>query len=65
PEWKTERNSYRCQKFTAGTLKACDCAVIVTDHSEFDYRQIVASAPLIVDTRNATKGLPQKKVVRL
>jgi UDP-N-acetyl-D-glucosamine dehydrogenase len=30
-----------------------DCAVICTDHSAFDYRGLVASSTLIVDTRNA------------
>src|ERR1700735_1235189 len=34
-----------------------DCAVIITDHSAFDYRRIAASARLIVDTRNALKGV--------
>ena len=34
-----------------------DCIVIVTDHSGFDYRALVEKAPLIVDTRNALKGM--------
>ncbi|MCC6272075.1 MAG: UDP-N-acetyl-D-glucosamine dehydrogenase, partial [Deltaproteobacteria bacterium] len=65
PRWKTERAGYRSQPLSGAALKNCDCAVILTDHQDFDYRKIVAQAPLIVDTRNATKGLPQKKVVRL
>ncbi len=65
PSWKTEGASYRSQGLSGAALKNCDCAVILTDHQDFDYRKIVAQAPLIVDTRNATKGLPQKKVVRL
>ncbi len=39
------------------TLNACDCAVIVTDHSAYDFNLIVAEAPLVVDTRNATKNV--------
>jgi UDP-N-acetyl-D-glucosamine dehydrogenase len=35
----------------------CDCAVIVTDHSTFDYPAIARQFPLVVDTRNALKGL--------
>ena len=35
-----------------------DCVVIVTDHSSYDFGQIVKEARLIVDTRNATQGLP-------
>jgi len=42
-----------------------DCAVIITDHSAFDYRRIAKVAPLIVDTRNALKGLPGSHIVRL
>ena len=32
-----------------------DCALISTDHSLFDWQEIVKYAPLIVDCRNATK----------
>jgi|GEM_PF-17851 len=37
-------------------LRASDCIVIVTDHSEIDYRRVTELAPLIVDTRNALGG---------
>jgi UDP-N-acetyl-D-glucosamine dehydrogenase len=42
-----------------------DCAVIVTDHKAFDYPRIVASFPLIVDTRNALKGVKSDKIFGL
>ena len=42
-----------------------DCVVIVTDHKGFDYARIVERAKLIVDTRNALKGNPSTKIVRL
>jgi UDP-N-acetyl-D-glucosamine dehydrogenase len=41
-----------------------DCIVIVTDHSDYDYRHIVNQAQLVVDTRNATKDIDSPKVVR-
>jgi UDP-N-acetyl-D-glucosamine dehydrogenase len=41
-----------------------DCVVIVTDHSDYDYKKIVGEAQLVVDTRNATKGITSPKVVR-
>jgi UDP-N-acetyl-D-glucosamine dehydrogenase len=41
-----------------------DCIVIITDHSDYDYKKIVAEAQLVVDTRNATKGIDSPKVVR-
>ena len=46
-------------------LHQADCAVIVTNHSAFDYRQILAESQLIVDTRNALKGMHSDKIVRL
>jgi len=42
-----------------------DCVVIVTDHKDFDYARIVERSTLIVDTRNALKGNPSAKIVRL
>jgi UDP-N-acetyl-D-glucosamine dehydrogenase len=41
-----------------------DCVVIVTDHSDYDYPYIVGESQLVVDTRNATKGIASPKVVR-
>jgi UDP-N-acetyl-D-glucosamine dehydrogenase len=43
------------QALSAEYLAGQDCVVIVTDHSAFDYELIVRHAPLVVDTRNATK----------
>ena len=37
-------------------LRAADCVIIVTDHSEIDYKRVCSLAPLIVDTRNALNG---------
>ena len=41
-----------------------DCVMIVTDHSDYDYPRIVQEAKLVVDTRNATKGIDSPKIVR-
>jgi len=43
---------------TPRELAAADCVVILTDHPEFDYRQIVDTSPLVIDTRGATWGMP-------
>ena len=37
-------------------LRAADCIVIVTDHSDIDYQRVCELAPLVVDTRNALNG---------
>ena len=41
-----------------------DCVLIVTDHSDIDYARIVQESQLVVDTRNATRGLQSPKIVR-
>src|SRR6185369_5525207 len=38
-------------------LAQCDAVLIVTDHSNYDYQAIVRESQLVVDTRNATKGI--------
>ena len=39
------------------TLKEADLVLLVTDHSAYDYAWIASQARLIVDTRNAFKGI--------
>ena len=56
-----------------GTIKAggetelaeADCVLIVTDHKAFDYKSLPGKAKLIVDTRNALKGIQAPNIVRL
>jgi UDP-N-acetyl-D-glucosamine dehydrogenase len=48
-----------------GTLETVDCVVILTDHREFDYPAVARTARLVVDTRNALKGVPGDHIVRL
>ena len=49
---------------TLDNLGHYDCVLIVTDHSDYDYRRIVQESALVVDTRNATKGIESTKIVR-
>ena len=46
---------------TAEFLAGQDCVLIVTDHTAYDYEFITKHAPLIVDTRNATKNVRQRR----
>jgi UDP-N-acetyl-D-glucosamine dehydrogenase len=41
-----------------------DCVLIVTDHSDYDYARIVRESKLVVDTRNATRGITAPNLVR-
>jgi UDP-N-acetyl-D-glucosamine dehydrogenase len=45
-------------------LDQYDAVVIVTDHTKYDYKAIVAQSQLVVDTRNATKGIQSPNIVR-
>jgi UDP-N-acetyl-D-glucosamine dehydrogenase len=44
-------------------LHQYDCVVILTDHSDYDYRKIVGESQLIVDTRNATRQIHSAKII--
>ena len=45
-------------------LGAYDCVLIATDHSDYDYARICAESQLVIDTRNATKGIQSHNIVR-
>jgi UDP-N-acetyl-D-glucosamine dehydrogenase len=40
-----------------------DCVLIVTDHTDYDYKKIVDDSKLVVDSRNATRGIKSDKIV--
>ena len=69
PEVMVEERLYRAVP-EADAARDIDLAIITTDHRAFDLLRLVREAPLILDTRNATRraGLPPEfasKVVRL
>jgi hypothetical protein len=37
----------------------------MTNHKAFDYTSIVNQSPLVLDTRNALKGMKAPQIVRL
>ena len=49
---------------TMSEVAEFDCVLIATDHSTFDYQAVVEHAALVVDTRNATRGINSPKIVR-
>lgn len=46
-------------------LKGVDVAVVVTNHKNVDYAGLLASVPLVVDSRNVYKGVDSPKLFRL
>jgi UDP-N-acetyl-D-glucosamine dehydrogenase len=61
---KSRKHDLQLRCVPLENLGAYDCVLIVTDHSSYDYRQIVSQAQLVVDTRNATRGIKSSNVVR-
>ncbi|GAB4317844.1 MAG: nucleotide sugar dehydrogenase [Candidatus Sumerlaeia bacterium] len=54
-------------ELTPEFLRQMDCVIIVTNHKKVDYQMLADHAPLIVDTRNALKGIKRirARVVKL
>jgi UDP-N-acetyl-D-glucosamine dehydrogenase len=49
----------RSVELTPASIAGYDCVLIATDHSSYDYEEIVRHAKLIVDSRNATRRIKQ------
>jgi len=54
------------QALTPELLRGQDAVLIVTDHTAYDWSFVVEHAPLVVDTRNAMKGVTahRERIVR-
>jgi UDP-N-acetyl-D-glucosamine dehydrogenase len=54
------------ENLTADLLSSQDAVIIVTDHSVYDWTWIVENSALVVDTRNATRGVSggRERIVR-
>jgi UDP-N-acetyl-D-glucosamine dehydrogenase len=65
PEFREEGIVQQSVECTDDELGAADCVVIITDHSGLDYARVAERAPLVVDTRNVTRGLRGDHIVRL
>ena len=52
-----EGHQLQSLSITAGNLAQIDVAVIVSDHSSYDFEYLSTCVGLIVDSRNATQGL--------
>ncbi len=65
PEVRFNGSRFRSVPFTEEALHQADCVVILTDHSSISYEQVVTSAKLIVDSRNATRDFEAAHIIRL
>lgn len=47
------------------SLNKYDVVVVITNHSEIDYKMVLKDAQIIVDTRNVFKNIESEKIVRI
>jgi UDP-N-acetyl-D-glucosamine dehydrogenase len=66
PHFRKYHFTLKSSPLTKQLLRRVDAAVVVTDHSQIDYSWVVEHVPLIIDTRNVTKGMKRwkKKIVK-
>ena len=65
PSLSIEGHNIEAIQPSGEVLASCDMAIVITNHTAFDYKEIVKNAQLVFDTRNATGGLKANKLVRL
>jgi UDP-N-acetyl-D-glucosamine dehydrogenase len=53
------------EDLTDEVLRGADLAVITTAHANVDYCRVVDLAPAVLDTRNATRGIENRKITLL
>ncbi len=65
PQFINEFNHKEYKSVALDKIKDYDLVIIITNHSCYDYADIVNKAKLILDTRYATKGLTNENIIRL
>ena len=44
-------------EYSLQLLQEADCVVVITDHSTFDWAEVLENSAIVVDTRNALKDV--------
>lgn len=58
-------NTLTSVELTEERLRAADCVVVATDHRWYDYSHIAKNSSLIFDSRGATRGITDGRIVML
>lgn len=56
---------FRRKKLDYDKLKEYDCLLILTEHSNYDYKKLVSASRVVFDTKNATSGIRDKRIFKL
>jgi UDP-N-acetyl-D-glucosamine dehydrogenase len=65
PEFEVEGKEYGSVELTEERLGEADLVLVLTDHSDIDFGQVVEASSMVFDTRNATAGIDDETVYRL
>lgn len=65
PTLVTKSPARKLEEWSKASLGGFDAAVIVTTHAGVDHALLPESGPVVIDTRNALKGIVSDKIVRL
>jgi UDP-N-acetyl-D-glucosamine dehydrogenase len=65
PSLEIDGSTIESVKLAPKTIESMDCLVVLTDHSDFDYKMIANHSSLVVDSRNALKNFSGPHIVNL
>ncbi|MCD4819198.1 MAG: nucleotide sugar dehydrogenase [Candidatus Cloacimonetes bacterium] len=65
PVFHNELNDKKYNSVGLDNIEDYDAILITTDHTIYDYKDIVEKSKLIIDTRNATKGIESENIILL
>ncbi len=65
PKFHNELNDKHYTTVELENLDKYDLVIIITDHSCYDYKMIVKESKLVLDTRNACKGINSDNLILL
>jgi UDP-N-acetyl-D-glucosamine dehydrogenase len=57
PTLRLGKNTMNSTQLSSDAIAKQDCVIILTDHTDYNFKEIAAAARLVIDTRNATKDL--------
>ncbi len=61
PSFRWNGGQVKSVKLTAAALRKADMVIILTDHTQYDYQEIVNEAKVVFDTRNATSDVKKRR----
>lgn len=65
PSLTVGKKFFKAVKLSDGVLARSDAVILVSDHSAFDMKRVADRARLLIDTRNASRGINRGNIVRL